>query len=393
MSFLSFSRFFLFLFFSLFLYGIGTRLLSPQSAPGLRSAPISKSLFREDKQEGKSYDSLPSQDKSKAAPSEASKKNPLGFAFPLHEQKKTARRLNLYHLTSRLLWYIQTKQNKISLSLFRRLKKDFPDSSETRYFQALYHYKTGRQAQALSSLEKSLGKNPDFARAWNLKGLLFSNAEQNVDALHCFQKASEINPYHQNYIYNLGLAFYKLGEYAKAMTMSKRALQLKSNYSSPHYLQALIYRRQGHSYKAFASFTLAEEFGQKGREFYLDYLDLAQELGELTEGLRLAKLLSKKRNKNAPLLRSLASVWQKSGDYSRALVYLRALLHKKDEVNNRDYKNYVFVLVKKGLKTSPRIHALPLKKEEKEKLKLYAQNLRKEFNRLKLLKAQDPVIR
>lgn len=313
------------------------------------------------------------------------------FFLSVEEEREITKELELYHLTSQLLWYIQTKQRKISLALFKKLKKKFPYSAESDYFQALEYHNTGKEALSLRAVEEALKKRPTFARAWNLKGLLLSNAEQNTQALLCFQKAKSINPYHQNYAYNLGLAFYKLGEYGKAMEASKKALELKSNYASPHYLQALIYRRQGQAHKALAAFTLAEEFGQSGTEFYLDYLDLAQELGEIGESIRLAKLLSRKRNKKASVLRSLARVWQNSGDYSQALKILNLLI-QKPEAKKDDYKNYVFVLVKKGLPVYPYIKSTPLAPIDKKNLKLYAQKIHKKFKRLKLLKAQDPLL-
>ena len=318
-------------------------------------------------------------------------KKTLDFEFLPREQKKIARELKLYYLTSQLLWYTQTGQVRLLRPLFKELKKKFPASAESSYFQALGDYARGKQAQAIAAVVQALEKKPAFARAWNLKGLLLSNAEQNVQALLCFQKASTINPYHQNYVYNLGLAFYKLGQYSKAMGSSKRALELKINYASPHYLQALIYRKQGQARKAFASFTLADEFGQKGTEFYLDYLDLTQELEEAVESLRLAKLLSRKKNKSAPVLRSLAQVWQNSGDYSRALHFLKPLIYKPEAKKN-DHRNYVFALVKRGLPVHSYIDRMPLKGEEKKSLKLYAQYLSRKFKRLKLLRAQDPVL-
>ena len=368
-------------------------LWAQTAPPPIENSPQS-SKIRQYSQYGENVNSentKPSQSSSKSTKGK-SLKNTLGFAFLPDEQRQIARELELYYLNSRLLWYTQTRQTKLLRPLFKQLKKKFPHSAQRDYFQALAYHSAGKQAQALAASEQALKKDPAFARAWNLKGLLLSNAEQDAQSLLCFQKASALNPYHQNYVYNLGLAFYKLGQYSKAMAASKRALDLKSNYANPHYLQALIYRKEGKVRKAFAAFTLAEEFGLKGTEFYLDYLDLVQELGESAESLRLAKLLSQKRNKSAAMLRSLAQVWQNSGGYSQALRFLRALI-RRAEANKSDHKNYVFVIVKKGLPAPAYINAMPLKGQAKKELKLYAQELSKKFKRLKLLQAQDPVLR
>ena len=315
------------------------------------------------------------------------------FSSSLHSKRDEMLQAHqLEDMVSKLIWHAKNKKYKLFSDQLWLLKKRFPSSSEAHYFQALAYYLKKDGTKALFALDKALFLKKDFARAWNLKGVILNSLDRDEEAVVCFAKATQLNQYQPYYIYNTAFSLYRLDRWDEAMVSLKRAQKLKPNFSAAHYLSALIHYDEGRKAKAFLSFTLAHEFGEDRPQFLLDYLTTAQEMKEGRQALQLAKLLWKTKEQSITLLRTLVKTWRIFGKYRKALKASETLL-QNSKANWTDKKNYVYILSKVGLDPQVYIKDMNITAKEKQALFFYAKQLRLQSERKKLLKTSDPILR
>ena len=312
------------------------------------------------------------------------------YRLSSQEKKIITKELELYSIVSQIIFYTKINQTRRSLILFSKLKQRYPSSAESNYFQALRYHAVNDNAKALIEIQKTKEKNPELSMAWNLEGIIHSNAENDDLALIAFKKAIELNPYEHDFVYNLALSFYKLGDYKNAIRMTTRSIDLKPNFSKSYYLQALAYYKYKNLSQALISFAFAEDFGEESTDFYLDYLKLAQELKDIKEVIIITQKLSVKIKRNSIARRAISQVWQDIGDYKKALQELKPLATSQN-ANISDKKKYIYLLVKN--KRSILRFVNNLNSKEREELKLYAQEIHEKTDRFDSLKAQDPLLR
>ena len=188
--------------------------------------------------------------------------------------------------------------------LMRKLKRLAPDSAELLYFEALQFYEKGERGRALAKLKEANENAPHISRAWNLRGIILSEADRVAEARPAFEQAVLHNPYNPNYVYNLASALYRLGEIDAAEKHTRRSLRLKANLSESYYLQARIHRDRREFSDALKAFGLAQDYGQKSQSFLLDYLLAAEAAGDDSAIPELADRLAGVREPRA--LRELA---------------------------------------------------------------------------------------
>jgi Flp pilus assembly protein TadD len=77
---------------------------------------------------------------------------------------------------------------------------------------------------ALDYIRKSLQKYNRSVIAWNLQGLIYDEQGKLEDAISSYQQAQKLAPEELNVSYNLGVAYFKKEDYAKAQEMMDRIL-------------------------------------------------------------------------------------------------------------------------------------------------------------------------
>lgn len=112
--------------------------------------------------------------------------------------------------------------------------------------------------QALRVLEK---ENQQSADIWNLKGLLFMQDDNQIDALKAFKKAVEIDPDHPDANRNIGFIAIRFRDYATAEKAFKTALEapaVKRDFE--------VHLAMGVAKRGLKKFTEAEEWYRKAME-------------------------------------------------------------------------------------------------------------------------------
>lgn len=88
----------------------------------------------------------------------------------------------------------------------------------------------------ITLLTDIVAKSPNKARAHNNLGDALSAQDRQLDAIHQFLFAIQLNPYHADAHYNLGSVLYKSGRIDEAIDHYRAALELKPSADYHHNL-------------------------------------------------------------------------------------------------------------------------------------------------------------
>ncbi|MEQ9365685.1 MAG: tetratricopeptide repeat protein, partial [Leptospirales bacterium] len=199
----------------------------------------------------------------------------------------------------------------------------------------------GERGRALVQLNEATYRASHFSRAWNLMGIILSEADRLAEARAAFEEAVKHNPYNPNYVYNLASVRYRMGAIPEAEEAARRSLELKANLSEGYYLQARIHRDRNEYGPALLAFQKANRFGQDSPEFLLDYLLAAEAAGDEKAVPDLADRLA--RTKDPHTLRELARIHSRFGEYKTATDRLARLI-ALPEAQPEDRRRYVQAL-------------------------------------------------
>jgi tetratricopeptide (TPR) repeat protein len=85
----------------------------------------------------------------------------------------------------------------------------------------------GHSEKAIELYKQAVGASPELGFAWNNLGLLYMEKDNYLDAVEVFQNAADVmhGPQGAKPLYNIGLAYWKRGFGAKALTFFDKALE------------------------------------------------------------------------------------------------------------------------------------------------------------------------
>jgi len=97
-----------------------------------------------------------------------------------------------------------------------------------QYYRArgAMHYSKGDYAEAIIYLKKAAEANPNIAAVHILLATAYNKSDQHEQAIKSAEKAAQINPYHADAYYQLGVACYALGNNQKARENFEKAEKL-----------------------------------------------------------------------------------------------------------------------------------------------------------------------
>ena len=98
--------------------------------------------------------------------------------------------------------------------------------AEYHYLLGLFEARAGRAAEAEPSIRRSLELDPAFPEAWSLLGSLLLDSRRAEDALHCFLRASLLEPSNAAVQLNLASAYAALGRTAEEDAAMERYRRL-----------------------------------------------------------------------------------------------------------------------------------------------------------------------
>ncbi len=132
--------------------------------------------------------------------------------------------------------------------------------NDTSYIEAQYllmsAYNAQEEYQKSIDIGKRLKDTPsDFNRGIFITlGNAYLNTDRRDSAIITYEEGLEHFPYQHTLIYNIGYAYYTMGEYEKAIPYFQRSAKINPFYSSNHVLLGYLSMLQGHVTKAYLSY-------------------------------------------------------------------------------------------------------------------------------------------
>ena len=296
-------------------------------------------------------------------------RDPMAWFRPKFSQealRATERELEKRQLVTRLIHAFRYNWKSVIPRALKRLQRLAPNSTELYYFQALQAYQKGEKGKAWFLVEKSLEIWPEYARAWNLRGILLGETDRYNEALESFAKALHWAPFHPVYLYNTASLLYRNGKYDAAQKRISEALEAKINLAEGYYLQGLIFKEQRKPRQALLAFEKALAFGYSSESFVLQYARLAHSTRDAEKQTRILPFLKKIPKPEARILQS--RIHEGFGEYKKAALVLRALCKNAKTSSAELRSRYIRLLAKSDLNAGYLIFELPVKPEEQKKL-------------------------
>jgi TolB-like protein/class 3 adenylate cyclase/Flp pilus assembly protein TadD len=121
-----------------------------------------------------------------------------------------------------------------------------PDSHQIQWSLGYIHLYRKEFEKALAAAERSVSLSPNYADGYALLALVKNNLGQSEEVIPIIEKAKKLNPHYTwDYIYQLGRAYYGLGEYEKATSHLLKAIERNESAGYPRLFLAASYINLG----------------------------------------------------------------------------------------------------------------------------------------------------
>jgi len=114
---------------------------------------------------------------------------------------------------------------KRALDLAQKAVSLDPDSPQALWALGYVYMYRNQFDEAIEVLDRAIALSPSYADAYALMSLIRNNQGQAAEAIRLIEKGMALNPHYSwDYLYNLGRAYYALGEQDKAVEYLQQAL-------------------------------------------------------------------------------------------------------------------------------------------------------------------------
>ena len=123
---------------------------------------------------------------------------------------------------------------------------DIPDYSAFNYFaRAVAHSFLKQDNQAIADYDRAIQLNPDYATAYNNRGLSYSNKGDEDRAIADYDRAIQLNPDYATAYNNRGISYKNKGDYDRAIADYDRAIQLNPDDATAYNNRGISYKNKG----------------------------------------------------------------------------------------------------------------------------------------------------
>jgi Tfp pilus assembly protein PilF len=160
-----------------------------------------------------------------------------------------------------------------------------PDNVELNHQIAIVLRNLGQYDLSLKYFQRTLTLDPKFSEARNNLGTLYLLMEKWDPAIDCFQKAvADILYKTPQYAYNnMGYAYYKKGDYARAIESYQQALRSSRSYTVAYANLAQAYEAKGELDQAVAAYKQAVFLAPKDAAAHLGLAKVLLKQGKKAE--------------------------------------------------------------------------------------------------------------
>lgn len=146
--------------------------------------------------------------------------------------------------------------------LFLSVSSVYAETAEEYLQKGNADYHQGNLAQAISDYTKAIEINPNFADAYENRGLAYTRQRLNyTQAIADFTKAIEINPNYAEAYSNRGNAYIRQSSLPQAISDFTKAIEINPKFANAYYARSLAYYTTKEYDKAWIDVHKAEELG------------------------------------------------------------------------------------------------------------------------------------
>jgi len=169
-----------------------------------------------------------------------------------------------YHKRANDLYYKGKYEE--ALAAYEKAIELKPDYAEAWDNKGVTLGKLGRNEKALEAHEKAIELKPDYTEAWDNKGVTLGKLGRNEKALEAHEKAIELKPDDAEAWYNKGVTLGKLGRHDEALAAYDKAIELKPDYAKAWFNRACSYTSKGNKGNALSDLKKAAELDPSSKE-------------------------------------------------------------------------------------------------------------------------------
>jgi tetratricopeptide (TPR) repeat protein len=160
-------------------------------------------------------------------------------------------------------------------------------------------YRKGDLQGAIADLDKAIAINPQYADAYNNRGLTYKALREYQKAIADYNKAIVLNPKLALAYTNRGMIYHALKDYPKAIADFNKAIEINANHIYAYNSRGNIYAELKEHPKAIADYTKAIEINPEYANAYFNRGNTYAELKEVPKAVadyRKAAALYLKQN-------------------------------------------------------------------------------------------------
>ncbi|MBC7101588.1 tetratricopeptide repeat protein [Methanothermobacter sp. KEPCO-1] len=181
------------------------------------------------------------------------------IALGLIEKEEYEKAINVYRLliskTEKDLFNIgfcftQNKEYQKALKYYDKALKINPEYAEAWNNKGIILKELKKYKKALKCYNKALEINPELIEAWNNKGTTLQELGKYEEALECYNKALEINQKSIETLTYKGITLSKIGKYKKALKCFDKALKIDPKNKLLHKTKAALHKKLKNQEKA-----------------------------------------------------------------------------------------------------------------------------------------------
>lgn len=204
-----------------------------------------------------------------------------------------------------------------------------------------------RYSEALAAYDKALKLNPNDFFALHNKGVAFRKNQQPQEAVNCYLTIYEQGKKVPEFLFNLGCAYYDLGNIEQTEQQLKSAIKIKPDYIEAHEALNKFYWENSqaeHFLQSYKNGISIEPNSPTLRYSYAAHLIMAQQEDHAQEVLQDAL---KHFGKTPAFTHALAVLISKKGQYDESLSLIDYAIKKEPE-NTRFRIDMANILIRQG---------------------------------------------
>ena len=148
------------------------------------------------------------------------------------------------------------------------------------YFRRAYkNDDLGKHEEAIEDLNKAIELKPDYALAYNNRGIAYNNLGQYDRAIEDYDKAIELDPDYTYAYNNRGIAYNNLGQYDRAIEDYDKAIELNPDYAHAYYNRGYSYDDLKQYDRAIEDYDKAIELDPNDADYYTNRARAYRKLG------------------------------------------------------------------------------------------------------------------